>query len=255
MGDYFRDDFQGVGAVAAARPAPKAAPAPSVRPARAGGRIHRVHTGCPSDRWLRHPARPGDLFCDCMGPPLTNCVRGGGIGAIGAFDQRNQDGGGGGAGGAGGTAPPPAYRVPIVKYRAPAPRSKPPVRQGQPGRPRPALPTSPTVWPVRSKPPIQPAPVVSTVTTTTTLPPGTTSGGLPAPIKTQTAWGGGGGAIAAMPGGEELAPDREPTAPDDLQVSAMPGGLPAGAGKFWLVAGVGTVAYLGYRLFFRRRRR
>ncbi len=251
MSDYFRDSYQGVGAIAAAAPAPRSAPGANVR---AFGRPHPPTRSCP-------PAMIGMERCGPGSRRVCYCRRASALGAMDLRTGGDGDGGGGGGGGdggggtGGGSTSSGTRRLPI-KLLAPrrppvkllAPPSRQPPAQFQPPKPWPSIFT-----PFPSKPPTQAMPNLNAaVTATTTLPPGTTSGGLPAPIKTQTVgWGGGGGGGGGG-GMEELAPeDRD----DGVQASAMTGGLPAGAAKIWLVVGAAGVAFLALRSKKKRHRR
>lgn len=226
MSGYFRDRYQGVGAIAAAAPAPRSAPAPTF------GRMART--------MKRAGGRCGDCLdlgdrCDC------SVLRSGRVRAMSGLGRIQVDDGGGGGGGGG--------RTPTTTT------SKSPLRQIMPGVLAPPVRTT-----APTKPPLlatQPLTMVATaVPSPGYLPPRT-------PVKTNTAGGGAGypGSPAYTGGGgaggaltqmapPDLGPELEPP-----PGSAMTGGLPGGAAKLWVALGLGAAAFFTYRHFKKRRRR
>jgi hypothetical protein len=240
MSGYFRDRYQGVGAIAAAAPAPRSAPAPSF------GRLARTGGGgvCPQGCF---PLEDGT--CDCphvsggqvmqrrrrAAAPRVSRMGGRAMGAI----QVDNEGGGGGRGG---TTPPTTWTKSPLRMIMPGVLA-PPVRT-----------TSPTKSPAATIG-SQPLTMVATaVPSPGYLPPRT-------PVKANVAGGGagypgspaytggGGGALTQM-APPEMGPELElPGA------SASPGGLPGGAAKIWIALGLGAAAFFTYRHFKKRRRR
>jgi len=228
---YFRDRFQGVGAIAAFAPAPRSAPAPSVRaPSRMGG---QCFPGC-----VPYRDANGNIQCDC------DLVTGGVMqrqrlraragdsryAGLGATLVDGEDVGGAGGGTVSGKG---GLRQIFTGVMAPS------------------------ISPTPTKSPIAPTLSPSSTTTSPTPP-----GYLPPriPTKTQTAsYGSGGAAWTGSPsssgGGMTLETLAPPENEQALPGSAMPGGLPGGAAKIWLVLGLGGVGYLAYRHFKKKRRR
>lgn len=225
MSDYIRDRFQGVGAVAAAAPAPRSAPAPTIRPAAGGGPMHLATPKCPSSRWRKHRLKPGQIYCDCRA-------------ALGASDVRDNEGGGG----AGTDSTTGTQRRPGVQYIQPVVYRKPPTQ------------STPSFSSVVQPRPFSPTVGGGAVLTTapTHLPPGTTSGGLPVPNRRPPSTSGGGGAMLPD-GGGEITIDQ--ALPSGAQFKLAPGDPAAGTSKLWLAGLVAGVAYVGYRHLKRRRRR
>jgi hypothetical protein len=226
MSGYFRDRFQGVGAIAAARPAPRSAPAPSFGAlARRGG---RCMAGCIDT----------GTMCDCdvlvtgFQARTKQTARRSSLGRIDVTGDRDT----GAAGGGTTTTKSPLRQIMPATLMALPPPTKTPVRQ-------PTLTTSTGVGPGATLP--------------TPLPGTNPPGYLPPriPVKAQTA--GGGAWNPSSPAYtpttlQTMAPPENEEAPPG---SAITGGLPGGAAKIWLVLGLAGVGYLGYRHLKKKRRR